>query len=484
MRRTSRYLYGLLTGAGILLAFGLPAPAAWQQPVPASAVTGSWQGTLKVMGTELRLVFRISQAADGALTALLDSPDQGARDIPTSKVIWDGDSLQIEAALIRGVFAGVYRSDSLLISGHWKQGGMSFPLTLKRGEVTLRRPQEPVPPLPYSSEEVTVHNAAAGIDLAGTLTRPAQGGPFPAVVLITGSGPQDRDESLMGHRPFLVLADYLTRRGIAVLRMDDRGIGKSKGNFATATTLDFAQDALSGVAYLKSLSIIRPGRIGLIGHSEGGIIAPIAATRSKDVAFIILMAGTGMTGEEILYRQAELISRAGGASAAEIAKERAVQHDLFTVVKSEKVDSLAAARLRPILLEAVATLGDAEKQAMGPADAYVQGQIRQITSPWFRFFLTYDPLPVLRKVKCPVLALGGALDLQVPPLENLQAIERALQEGGNHQYTVQLFPGLNHLFQNAVTGAPTEYGKIEETLAPAALSCMGDWILARTAKIR
>ncbi|HQG47057.1 MAG TPA: alpha/beta fold hydrolase, partial [bacterium] len=289
----------------------------------------------------------------------------------------------------------------------------------------------------------------------GTLTRPASGGPFPAAVLITGSGPQDRDEALMGHRPFLVLADYLTRHGIAVLRMDDRGVGKSKGSFAAATTPDFTGDALAGVAYLKSLPFVQPRQIGLIGHSEGGIVAPMAANRSRDVAWIILLAGTGLPGEEILYRQGELIARASGASAAAIANERTIQEKLFAVVKTEKNDSLAAAKLRPILEAAIAGLSEEEKKAMGPADLYFNGQIRQITSPWFRYFLTYDPVPALKRVKCPVLAINGALDLQVPPRENLQAIERALQAGGNRDYTVRLFPGLNHLFQNATTGAPS-----------------------------
>ncbi|HOT95594.1 MAG TPA: alpha/beta fold hydrolase [bacterium] len=468
----------LLLGAGALLA-----QPEDQHPTPPDRITGAWQGTLKVMGSELRLVFRIAQSADGTLTALLDSPDQGAKDIPTSKVTFERDSLRIESALIHGLYQGRFHRDSLVFAGFWKQGGMSFPLDLKRGEVSMRRPQEPALPLPYRSEEVTVHNTTAGIDLAGTLTRPASGGPFPAAVLITGSGPQDRDEALMGHRPFLVLADYLTRHGIAVLRMDDRGVGKSKGSFAAATTPDFTGDALAGVAYLKSLPFVQPRQIGLIGHSEGGIVAPMAANRSRDVAWIILLAGTGLPGEEILYRQGELIARASGASAAAIANERTIQEKLFAVVKTEKNDSLAAAKLRPILEAAIAGLSEEEKKAMGPADLYFNGQIRQITSPWFRYFLTYDPVPALKRVKCPVLAINGALDLQVPPRENLQAIERALQAGGNRDYTVRLFPGLNHLFQNATTGAPSEYGQIEETLSPVVLETLTEWILARTAKI-
>lgn len=467
----------------LLAAVAVMAQPQGQHLTPPEQITGSWQGTLKVMGAELRLVFRIAQGADGALTALLDSPDQGAKDIPTSKVIFTGDSLRIEAALIQGLYQGLYHPESLVVTGRWEQGGMRFPLDLRRGEVVVRRPQEPVPPLPYRSEEVTVHNASAGIDLAGTHTLPAGEGPFPAAVLITGSGPQDRDEALMGHRPFLVLADYLTRQGIAVLRMDDRGVGQSKGAFAGATSADFAGDALSGVTYLKAHALIRSRQIGLIGHSEGGIIAPMAANRSRDVAWIVLLAGTGLTGEEILYRQGELILRANGASAADIAAERAMQEKLFAVLKTAANDSLAAARMRPILTEAVAGMDEEQKKALGPVDRYMDGQIRQISSPWFRYFLTYDPIPALKKVKCPVLAINGSLDLQVPPRENLQAIERALQAGGNRDYTVRLFPGLNHLFQKATTGAPSEYGKIEETLSPAVLDTVAGWILARTPKI-
>jgi pimeloyl-ACP methyl ester carboxylesterase len=474
----------LLVGLAIVLGAGdLRAQQEIEQSA-ASRVTGSWQGSLKVMGTELRLVFRISQQADGTLTAVMDSPDQGAKDIPTSKVVFSHDSLRIESAMIRGLYSGLYRSDSMMITGEWKQGGMSFPLTMRRGEVVLRRPQEPVPPLPYLAEEVTVRNEAAGIELAGTLTRPSTGGPFPAAVLITGSGGQDRDESLMGHRPFLVLADHLTRRGLAVLRMDDRGIGKSKGNFATATSVDFAGDALAGVAYLKTLAFINPKQIGLIGHSEGGIIAPMAAGRSRDVAWIVLMAGTGLTGEEILYLQGELIARAGGASAEAIAKQRASQEKMFAVIKSERADSLAAARLHQLIEESIAGMSQEERKALGEVEPFIQAQIRQITSPWFRYFLTYDPLPALRKVKCPVLAINGERDLQVPPRENLQAIERALQAGRTQAYTIKLFPGLNHLFQTATTGAPTEYGKIEETISPAVLEYMAAWILREALKIR
>ena len=318
------------------------------------------------------------------------------------------------------------------------------------------RPQEPTPPYPYQEEQVTFVNAKAGITFAGTLTLPASPTASPAVVLITGSGAQDRDETIAGHKPFLVLADALTRRGIAVLRVDDRGVGGSGGTMATATSEDFVDDALAAVAYLRGRKDIDAKRIGLVGHSEGGLIAPIAATRSKDIAFIVLMAGPGITGDQILFLQGAAIMRANGASEAAISRNREVKQRLFDVIRTEKDDAAAKEKIKSI----------------------APGQER-VATPWFRYFLSYDPVPVLQKVTCPVLAINGEKDLQVPYRENLDAIGKALRAGGNTDVTTLSMPNLNHLFQTSQTGAPSEYAKIAETFAPAALDAISDWILKR-----
>jgi uncharacterized protein len=299
-------------------------------------------------------------------------------------------------------------------------------------------------------------------------------------LMITGSGQQDRDESLLGHKPFWVIADYLSRRGIAVLRVDDRGIGKSTGNFAESTTFDFADDVLAGVEYLKTRKEIDPKHIGLIGHSEGGVIAPIVATKSKDVAFIVLLAGTGLPGDEIIYLQGRLIALAGGMKKEIVDHNEEIQRKLFALVKAEKPSAELVAKLRKLLNEEIAKSSEEEKKELEKegGKAAIEAQLTSFTSPWFRTFLIHDPRPVLAQVKCPILALNGELDLQVPCKENLDAIKATLEKAGHKEHTIKAFPKLNHLFQTCTTGSPSEYGKIEETFNPEVLKTMSDWILA------
>ncbi len=461
---------------------------AWgSQAVPAEqpgGIESIWQGVLKVSGIELRIVYKISKKPDGSLTATLDSPDQGATGIPVNKVIFENGLLTLEVTSLRAVFEGKLSEDGSQIEGTFKQGSFSQPFILKRIEKApeLRRPQEPKKPYPYEEEEVTYENKRDGIKLAGTLTLPREKGPFPAVVLISGSGPQDRNETVFSHKPFLVLADYLTNRNIAVLRVDDRGVGGSTGNISQATTAEFARDVLAGIEYLKSRPEVDPGQIGLIGHSEGGIIAPAVAVQSTDVSFIVMMAGTGLIGEEILYLQSTLIGKAMGQSDQEIEKNKTIQKRIFSVVKQQKDDEKAEEEIRKIFEEALAEMSEKEKKEMGDLEIYIKGQIKSVLSPWFRHFLTYDPKPSLSNVKCPVLAIIGEKDLQVPPKQNLPAIEEALKAGGNKNYTVKELPGLNHLFQTAKTGAVSEYMKIEETISPDALKIIGDWILKQAGR--
>jgi len=439
------------------------------KPAKPSDIDGIWMGSLDTGAVKLRVVFHILNTEDG-LTAMMDSPDQGMKDLSASSVTRNGASLKIEAKGIGGVFEGTIAADQSSIDGNWSQGGSSLPLLLKRvkdqAELELKRPQVPKKPYPYREEEVTYANRTQNVTLAATFTIPQGKGPFPAVLLITGSGPQDRDESLLGHKPFLILSDYLTRHGIAVLRADDRGTAKSTGVFAGATTADFSTDTEAGVAYLKTRSEVDPHKIGLIGHSEGGVIAPMIAARNKDVSFIVMMAGTGVPGDQILPAQAEAIAVASGTNPDEAAKNAAKEKEMLTLVETEKDQSVLEKELK-------------EKMAGDVPDAQIGMQIQQITSPWFRYFLTYDPASALRKVTCPVLAINGSLDKQVLPDQNLPAIRKALDEAGNKRVEIDELPGLNHLFQTAKTGAPTEYAEIEETMSPVALEKITSWILKK-----
>jgi len=480
-------IYKIMLGSLICLALIIPGSVsmigfAQQQDTSEISIEGIWEGQLKVPGTELRIVFNISKNQDGALTATLDSPDQGVTDIPVEEVIFKDNTLHLEVKSAGSVFEGNVSEDFLVIEGEWKWSGQSVPLIVNRIDkaIEILRPQEPKKPYPYIEEEAIYENKEAGITLAGTLTLLPGKSSFPAVLLITGSGPQDRNETVFGHRPFLVLADYLTCQGIAVLRVDDRGVGESTGDFSQATSEDFASDVLAGVVYLKTREEINPEQIGLIGHSEGGIIAPMVAVQSPDVAFIVMMAGTGLPGEEILYLQGALISRAMGISEEDITKNRQFNEKIFSVIKEEKDKKNAEERLRQMFMEDWEKMSDEEKEKIGDPEVYLNAQLQSLLSPWLKFFLTYDPKPTLSKVKCPVLAINGEKDLQVPPKENLSAIEEALKAGGNQNYTIKELPNLNHLFQTAQTGLPSEYVKIEETISPVALKIISDWILEQT----
>ncbi|MHB0936634.1 MAG: alpha/beta hydrolase family protein [Armatimonadota bacterium] len=469
---------------GIFLVSLIGIGAAWAQDAGARLV-GTWAGTLKVQNQQLRLVFKITAGANGTLTGTLDSPDQGATDIPVPKVVLDGNKVQLQMPMLRAQFTGTLNGKGDTITGQFSQGGANLPLVLTRTVAApgLNRPQQPKPPFPYQDEPVAFTNPRAGIRLAGTLTYPDGRGPFPAVVLIAGSGPSDRDETLFGHKPFWVLADYLTRRGIAVLRYDKRGIGASTGNLATATMEDYADDALAGVEYLKARKdVADPARIGLIGHSEGGTVAPMVANRTPDVSFLVLLAGDGVVGEQILLLQGAAIVKAMGGDDAAIAEQNAVQRALFAILKQHPNDETARQKLHQYFTDRINALPEEQRQAMGDPEPYIQGQIAFLVNPWMRHFLTYDPATALRKLRVPVLALNGSKDTQVTPAENLAAITAVLKESGTKDVTVRELPDLNHLFQTADTGSPQEYGQIEETFSPEALQIIGDWVVQRTKK--
>jgi pimeloyl-ACP methyl ester carboxylesterase len=432
---------------------------------------GHWEGSIALPGAALAVLVDLNY--DGAWSGTADIPVQGAKGLPLTRIRIADAGIEFSLAGIPGDPTFVGKLIQGKISGTFTQGGQSFAFDLGRIRIPpLTRFQEPQPPFPYEVSEVTYANGP--ITLAGTLTSPSQGGPFPAVVLISGSGPQDRNEEVMGHKPFLVLADHLTRAGIAVLRVDDRGVGGSSGSVSEATSQDFAGDVLAGVAFLKSRPRIDAKRIGLIGHSEGGIIAPIAASRSGDIAFVVMLAGTGVPGDEVLRHQMSRIARASGMDEGKLRTILDEQDKLLSLVEAGADDKAVREQLRKLVS---AQLGEATSGSM-LEDGVNQAMV-QMGSPWFRFFLQYDPRAALRNVRVPVLVLNGELDLQVDPAQNVPEIRKALEEAGNKEYTVTVLPGLNHLFQKAGTGSPLEYDAIEETMNPAALDAVREWILAR-----
>ena len=435
-------------------------------------LTGNWSGKLDLPGTKLEIIFKISTDENGTLSTKMDVPMQGAKGLPVSETILVEDSLKLTVAMIMGKFSGRIISDTI-IEGNWKQSGATFPLTLKKTKIVteIKRPQTPKEPFPYLSVEVEYINPRSGLKLAGTLTLPKDASNCPAAILISGSGAQDRDETIFEHKPFWVIADYLTRNGIAVLRVDDRGVGGSEGNIRQATSEDFAGDVIAGVEFLKHRQEIDAKKIGLIGHSEGGLIAPMVATTNQNIAFIILMAGPGINGEQILYEQGELISRAAGLSEEQITQNRDLQKAIFDIILNEKDSVKQIERLQQTYSRGMySTMNNDQKKA-------IDTRINAVNTLWFRFFLAYDPYPTLVKLKCPVLALIGSKDLQVPPKENLAAIENALKEGENSNFKTMELENLNHLFQTCKTGSVAEYAEIEETISPTVLNILYDWIV-------
>lgn len=429
------------------------------------AVSGIWLAEFRGVVIQLR----IDLGPDLDLAGVFDSPLEGVADLPTTITV-DGASVIIKIPSTAVVIEATVEADFL--SGIWKQGGSEVSVSFTRQDepFTIVRTQEPQPPFPYESIEVRFDNGP--ITLGGSLVIPDGAGPFPVAVLITGSGQQDRDESILGHKPFLVLADWLARRGIATLRYDDRGVGESGGNPAGATSADFADDALSGVTFLADDE--RFSTIGLIGHSEGALIAPMVAAQA-DVAFIVLLAGPGEPGSEVLARQIEDLMRSEGASRSAVDWRVGWGRQVIAHAASDMDSAEVAAQIREVMEAAAADVPLGYEQLM--SDAAIEETASAFTDPWLRYFLAYNPQPALEALAIPVLALIGDLDLQVSAEFNIPALEAAL--AGNSDATVTELDGLNHLFQTATTGAISEYGKIEETFAPAAMELVSDWILQR-----
>ncbi len=427
------------------------------------AIGGGWSGVLKTPGGNLDLIFKIVQEKN-TIHVKMDVPAQHAMAIQASKSVLKGDSLVIGFDMMQAIFKGKYVKDSAYFKGVWQQGAISLPINLSKyliKEPLLSHPQEPKPPYNYNKEDISFENTKAKIKLAGTFTWPKLKRNVPVVILITGSGPQNRDEELMGHKPFLVLADYLTSNDIAVLRFDDRGVGASGGTFSTATSNDFASDVEAAIQYLMKRKEIDVKKIGLIGHSEGGLIAPMVASQSKDVAFVVMLAGPGVKGSEVIALQATAIGKEAGMTPEELKTAGDLNRKIYAIAMRNSVK--AADSIKFLMKET------------GMDDQSIKAQTQSILSPWYRGFLASDPTLYLSKVDCPFFALNGKKDLQVVYKENLAGIEKALVNNKNHQ--VKAYDGLNHLFQHCASGAPSEYGTIEETMSQEVMSDIGNWIL-------
>lgn len=385
--------------------------------------TGSWTGIISAGGSSLHIVFNISQDAEGNTVCTMDSPDQSVKGIPAQIVFESSDSISIRISNLGIEYNGKFNGD--MICGVYSQLGLELDLDLKNEQIVYNRPQNPLPPYPYTTEEIEFVNDEANATLSGTITYPVgyiQGKKVPVVVMVTGSGPQNRDSEIYEHKPFLIIADYLARNGYATLRYDDRCVGKSTGRFQAETTKEVAKDAALAVKYLRDTK--KFSKIGVLGHSEGGNVAFMLGA-NKLIDFAITMAGVGVQGDECLYQQGVAIAKRSGQE-YQLTKEQLREYLIGTM------------------------------------------------SPWYEFFLDYDPASDISKTTCPVLVMNGEKDLQVIASSNVEAIKGNLPK--NKKSQVKIYPGLNHLFQECTTGLPTEYINIEQTISPIVLEDIAAWL--------
>ena len=468
-------------------------------------LTGYWNGVIKVPGKQFRIGFNINQTDKGFI-ATMDSPDQGVKRVKVSKTSLDNDVVKFILTESQIEYVGNFVGDDS-ISGTLTQIGHPFSVGLLKGiPDTLVRPQLPKKPHPYYTEDITFTNKKDKIGFSGTLTLPKKTGNFPAVVILSDFGSQNRNGDIADHKPYLVIADYLTKNGIAVLRFDDRGTGESQGDYKTASTLEFKSDVEAALEYLQLRPEVNKQHIGLIGHGEGAVIAPMIASKMIDIDFIVLLAGAGIPGNSLLLKQQESIGVAKNLNKAELAKSVELNKGAYDIIqKSANTDKLKSAlkvyfktalkdTTKNIVAKSVTLNQKLTKQdsikihiqdsinvKLAKADSlkkveFTNKQIEILTSPWMQYFVKYNPALTLEKVKCPVLIYNGARDLQVSPIVNLDAMVAALQKGGNAKYDTKAFPTLNHYFQPSKTGLPSEYGEIEQTFSPQVLDEMTKWI--------
>ena len=461
----------------------------------AQSICGNWQGDLEVQGTVIPVIFHISKDSTGKFSATFDSPSQQAFNLTCSDVIIKEDSLFLLMKMIGGSYTGRLAEDKKFLTGTWYQGGASFPLIVtKTSDVVIikeiRRPQTPKPPFPYRSEEVEYDNTDKTIHFGGTFTVPLpepgveyfRAPIYPTVLLITGSGKQDRDETILEHKPFAVIADYLSRHGIAVLRVDDRQTGKTTGDFSSSTTADFAKDVEAGIDYLKTRKEVDIHNIGLLGHSEGGMIAPMVAAKRVDVKFIVLLAGPGVNIIDLMEQQSIDVAAAEGVSEKELEQFRPLYRELVSGILIEKDSAKAKQKAIDIFKNWQKSKPPSMvKNTTGVTDenslkAFTGTFVKQLNQAWFNYFIQFKPAEYLTRVTCAVLAINGEKDVQVSSKANLAAIKLVLETGKNSAFKTAEIPGVNHLFQHCKKCSVDEYGELEETFAPEVLDLIGKWI--------
>ena len=420
-------------------------------------IEGYWKGEIDLGVQKLETAFDI-KAIENGYSATFDVPAQGAFDIPVDEVSFQNGQLQLKMNAMDASYSGTLKDSG--IEGNFSQRGMTFPLNLVKAEKKEQkkaRPQDPLPPFKYHIEEVTFVNEKEGNKLVGTLTIPEGKGPFPAMVLVSGSGQQDRDEELMNHRPFWVIADYCALHGIAVLRYDDRGVGGSEGEVKNATSMDFSYDAEAAFDYLRNRKEIDASKVGILGHSEGGIINFMVSARRPEVAFLISLAGPSVNGIEVLKEQQAAILRASGMSEEMVQFSGNANAQMFDIIEASSSREEADSLLRQLV------------KGWGYNEELTEQTVGQMASPWMYYFLKYDPTEAIVKTNCPALLLNGSKDLQVIASQNLPGYEKIIVEHGKTNLILHELPDLNHLFQHCETGSPNEYFEIEETISPEVL---------------
>lgn len=437
-------------------------------------ILGKWYGQLNVMGTSMKFNMDIDVKQD-KLNVTLASPDQKIYGIETDSAYLINDTLYFKSNGMGASYLGVLKEEK--INGKFSQAGMELDLFFQRDSIVkeeLKRPQEPKPPYSYYTEDVTVKNKKANIDLAGTLTLPSKAGKFPVVILISGSGPQNRDSEILGHKPFLVWADYLAKNGIGSFRYDERGVGESSGKYSVADLNDFYSDAQSVVKTINKRKEV--ASVGVLGHSEGGIIAPWLGSNSKEISFVVMLAAPGVPVTELMAEQRKLIYEIMGESDEDILFSNNLFKKIDELVLNLENKNLLADSLKKLIISVLDSSENPEHKDKILRDNITENTIPKVSSPWYKSFIAINPATYLSKIKQPVLAINGDKDLQVASYQNIPAIEKALKEGKCKNYKTKIYPGLNHLFQQCETGMVDEYGAIEETVNPQVLKDVATWI--------
>lgn len=434
---------------------------------------GDWHAKLEIPGGDLLLKFTFEETPNG-WKGFMSVPQQNAQNIPLTEVVFSERKLTFSLPAARISYEGAWDDQKKEWNGTFTQG-MRFPLILQRKEIELKpqlRPQEPKEPFTYISENINYKQEKENFTIGGTLTFPKQTKPLAAIILISGSGQQDRNSEIFNHKPFWVIADYLSRNGYAVLRYDDRGVGDTGGKVETATSENFADDVRAGIMYLKSRKEINPKKIYLAGHSEGGILALLASQNNPDVAGIISLAGLGIPGHELLIKQSYLIAQASGLSGAILEKSQNTNKAIYDLILKNTPESELRIQVTKLFKDS----------GLITDDNAIEQQFQMINSPWFRYFVKFDPAPYLAQIKFPMLVLNGEKDLQVPYATNIEGFQKAFAASGHKKYEVKTYPQLNHLFQTAQTGLVDEYGKIEETFNELVLTDIKTWLDKQTGR--